>query len=281
MLESGSGKGERKAVEINHSNPDFDIAGGCGSYYLYKGQVGGNDEMNQEVLLDIRHLQKGYKNFPVLKDVTFQCRKGRILGLIGKNGAGKTTLMKSVLGLNTNYQGTILFDGKKLNPSDGNMKARMGSLVDVVFYEDMTAWQNMKVAVMLTDSVPLSEQKSRIEELLSFVGLTEAKNKCVRNFSFGMKQRLALAQSLLTRPEILILDEPFVGLDPIGIEEVKDLLRSLCRENQTAIIFSSHQLTEVCDLADDIAVLNDGVIKYADTYMNLKKSGASLIELMR
>lgn len=237
--------------------------------------------MNQEVLLDIRHLQKGYKNFPVLKDVTFQCREGRILGLIGKNGAGKTTLMKSILGLNVNYHGTILFDGKELCPSDGKVKKKMGSLVDVVFYEDMTAWQNMKVAMMLTSSAPSSEQKRRIDELLSFVGLTQAKNKCVRNFSFGMKQRLALAQSLITRPKILILDEPFVGLDPIGIEEVKELLRSLCRENQTAIIFSSHQLTEVGDLADDIVVLNDGEIKYSGTYEKLKKSGKSLIELMR
>mgnify|MGYP000050111949 CR=1 FL=1 len=237
--------------------------------------------MNQEVLLDIRHLQKSYKNCPVLKDVTFQCKKGRILGLIGKNGAGKTTLMKCILGLNTNYQGTIRFHGKEWNPYDGMSKSRIGSLVDVVFYEDMTAWQNMKAAMMLTSSISLLQGNTRIEELLVFVGLEQSKNKCVKNFSFGMKQRLALAQALITKPDILILDEPFVGLDPIGIEEVKNLLRSLCNENKTAIIFSSHQLTEVLDLADDIAVLNGGAITYSDTRDNMEKSGESLMELMR
>lgn len=96
-----------------------------------------------------------------------------------------------------------------------------------------------------------------------------------------MKQRLALALALSTEPVLLILDEPFVGLDPIGIEDVKELLRRLCKDNKTSIIFSSHQLNEVSDLADDIIVLNDGTIKYSDTYENTKNQGTSLLELMR
>lgn len=237
--------------------------------------------MNENIILDVRHLQKGYKKCPVLKDVSFQIERGHILGLIGKNGAGKTTLMKSILGLNTNYQGEIIFHGQKLTPSDETMKAEIGSLVDVSFYDDMTAYQNLKVVMMLTKAVPVAEQDKRIHELLSFVGLESSSKKSVRSFSFGMKQRLALAQAIITKPVLLILDEPFVGLDPIGIEDVKDLLRKLCRENETSIIFSSHQLTEVCDLADDIVILNDGVIVYSDTYENMKNSGKSFVEMMR
>ena len=95
---------------------------------------------------------------------------------------------------------------------------------------------------------------------------TSSADKNVRTFSFGMKQRLALAQSLLTNPDLLILDEPFVGLDPVGIEDTKHLLLTLCREQNTSIIFSSHQLNEVCDLADDIIILSEGCIKVSDTY---------------
>lgn len=237
--------------------------------------------MNKNIILDVRHLQKGYKKSPVLKDVSFQIKQGHILGLIGKNGAGKTTLMKSILGLNTNYQGEIIFHGKKLMPADETMKAEIGSLVDVSFYDDMTAYQNLKVIMMLTKAVPNDEQDKRIHELLSFVGLETSSKKSVRSFSFGMKQRLALAQAIVTKPVLLILDEPFVGLDPIGIEDVKELLRKLCQESKTSIIFSSHQLTEVCDLADDIVILNDGVISYSDTYENMKSSGLSFVELMR
>ncbi|EOS73475.1 hypothetical protein C817_05095 [Dorea sp. 5-2] len=102
--------------------------------------------MKENIILDVRHLQKRYKKYPVLKDVSFQIKQGHILGLIGKNGAGKTTLMKSVLGLNTNYQGEIIFHGKKLTPSDETMKAKIGSLVDVSFYDDMTAYQNEAAA---------------------------------------------------------------------------------------------------------------------------------------
>ncbi|MCI9025288.1 MAG: ABC transporter ATP-binding protein [Dorea sp.] len=237
--------------------------------------------MKENIILDVRHLQKRYKKYPVLKDVSFQIKQGHIFGLIGKNGAGKITLMKSVLGLNTNYQGEIIFHGKKLTPSDETMKAKIGSLVDVSFYDDMTAYQNLKVVMMLTKAVPIEDQDKRIHELLSFVGLESSGKKSVRSFSFGMKQRLALAQAIIIEPALLILDEPFVGLDPIGIEDVKNLLRKLCQKNKTSIIFSSHQLTEVCDLADDIVILNDGVISYSDTYDNMKNSGKSFVEMMR
>lgn len=121
----------------------------------------------------------------------------------------------------------------------------------------------------------------QIDEILEFVDLADAKKKRVKTFSFGMKQRLALAQALITKPELLILDEPFVGLDPIGIEETTSRLKQLCKKQNTSIIFSSHQLTEVEELADEIAVLSRGKITCMDTYKNIRQSGQSLIELMK
>ena len=106
--------------------------------------------MSENIILDVRHMQKEYKKFPVLKDVSFQINQGHILGLIGKNGAGKTTLMKSILGLNTNYKGEIIFHGAKMTASNETMKSEIGSIVDVNFYDDMTAYRNLKVAMMLT-----------------------------------------------------------------------------------------------------------------------------------
>ena len=236
--------------------------------------------MKEKEILRIEHLQKGYRNHPVLTDVSFSLKQGHILGLVGKNGAGKTTLMKSILGLNTGYAGQITFSGKPLLPGDNTLRERTGSLADVVFYEDMTARRNLKLLASLS-GLPHNIRTKRIDELLDFVGLTSSADKNVRTFSFGMKQRLALAQSLLTNPVLLILDEPFVGLDPVGIEDTKHLLLTLCREQNTSIIFSSHQLNEVCNLADDIIILSDGYIKVSDTYQNLENAGVSFIDLLR
>lgn len=237
--------------------------------------------MSEQIILEISHLKKAYGKDVVLEDVTFQIKEGHILGLIGKNGAGKTTLMKSILGLNVNYQGEILFQGKTLSGAGRHLKSKIGSLVDVTFYEDMTASENLRLAMMLTEGLKPSQYRSREKELLEFVGLTKAAKKSVKSFSFGMKQRLALAQALITNPVLLILDEPFVGLDPIGIEDTKEMLQNLCRTAGTSILFSSHQLGEVCDIADDIVVLNHGEITYSDTYQHLKNSGLSLVELMK
>lgn len=236
------------------------------------------------IILNVQHLEKGYKKFPVLKDVSFQLKRGHILGLVGKNGAGKTTLMKTILGLNTGWRGVIEFKEAPLNPENLNIMRRIGSLVDVMFYEDMTALQNLRLLARL-GGLSRTEcgcsPEERIRELLEFTGLSSSARKSVRSFSFGMKQRLALAQALLAKPDLLILDEPFVGLDPPGIEDTKELLLRLCREEETSIIFSSHQLTEVCDLADDIIILSDGRIKLSDTYENIRNSGVSFIELLR
>lgn len=236
---------------------------------------------NSNVILKVEHLKKSYGKFKVLEDVNFQIERGHILGLLGRNGAGKTTMLKTILGLNVNYGGKIFFMGEPLNSDNEITKNKIGSLVDVTFFEDLTAYENIKMTMMITRNFNHKNINSRIDELLQFVQLTGAKQKKVKSFSFGMKQRLALAQSLIYEPELLILDEPFVGLDPIGIDDTKKILKRLCSEKNTSIIFSSHQLTEVEDISDDIIVLNKGRINYSGTYDSIKNSGKDLIDLMR
>ncbi|WP_262347879.1 ABC transporter ATP-binding protein [Enterococcus avium] len=174
-------------------------------------------------ILEINNLRKSYGQNEILKGINLQLLPGKITGLLGRNGAGKTTLMKCILGLTANYQGEMTFNGQYLNTTDTQTKMKIGSLVDVQFYEDLNAYDNLMLSIRLIDSIPRKKRKQMIMESLEFVELSNASKKKVKNFSFGMKQRLALALSLITKPELLILDEPFVGLDPIGVEEVKEL----------------------------------------------------------
>ena len=232
-------------------------------------------------ILEINNLRKSYGQNEILKVINLQLLPGKITGFLGRNGAGKTTLMKCILGLTANYQGEMTFNGQYLNTTDTQTKMKIGSLVDVQFYEDLNAYDNLMLSIRLIDSIPRKKRKQMIMESLEFVELSNASKKKVKNFSFGMKQRLALALSLITKPELLILDEPFVGLDPIGVEEVKELLQKLCREHGTAILFSSHQMQEVCDLTDNILVLSNGVISYSDQNTHVENQQAQLIEQMK
>ena len=170
-------------------------------------------------ILEINNLRKSYGQNEILKGINLQLLPGKITGLLGRNGAGKTTLMKCILGLTANYQGEMTFNGQYLNTTDTQTKMKIGSLVDVQFYEDLNAYDNLMLSIRLIDSIPRKKRKQMIMESLEFVELSNASKKKVKNFSFGMKQRLALALSLITKPELLILDEPFVGLVPIGFEE--------------------------------------------------------------
>lgn len=235
----------------------------------------------KDIILEVKHLKKGYKETEVLKDISFEMKKGSIMGLLGRNGAGKTTLLKCILGLNVGYEGEIVFKNKEMNHEDEGVKKKIGSLVDVTFFGDLTAYDNLKLSMIITKDYSMKNIKNKIEELLALVDLSKDKNKKVKNFSFGMKQRLALAQVFIAEPELLILDEPFVGLDPAGICDMKDFLKKIIKEKKTSIIFSSHQLDEVEDLAEDIIVLKDGYINYDDSYENIKNNNISLLDLIR
>lgn len=220
-------------------------------------------------ILEVKNLQKTYGKYVALKNINFEIGSGRIVGLLGKNGAGKTTLIKTLIGLFTEFEGEIIYQGKVIDHADPEVMNTIGALVDVTFHEDMSAYDNLKLLMMITPGKNSANYKKEIGELLEFVGLTENARDKVKSFSFGMKQRLALAQAMISDTKLLILDEPFVGLDPLGIEIVKEKLLTLCREKGVSVIFSSHQLAEVAELSDDIIVISHGEIGYSGSYTEL------------
>lgn len=233
--------------------------------------------MDRKKILDVCNLTKNYGNFVALKNVSFSVEEGVIVGLLGKNGAGKTTLMKTILGLLCNYDGQIKFEGKPINHKEIKTMRKISSLVDVKFYEDMTAYENLNYLLMADQKLKKIDRKQRIVELLEMVGLENNINDKVKSFSFGMKQRLALAQTFLHDAKLIILDEPFVGLDPVGIEFMKNMLRDMRKERNVTIIFSSHQLEEVSDLADEIIAIFDGTVKYTGTLEELQNANRKYI----
>lgn len=225
--------------------------------------------MENRYILEISQVNKSFGKFAALKNVSFNVTKGRIVGLLGKNGAGKTTLIKTILGLLKKYDGEIRYDGQLIDTNNPVIMSTIGSLVDTSFHEDLTAYDNLKLLMMASPVKVFDDYHTAIYKLLELVDLHKnAKNK-VKSFSFGMKQRLALAQALMVNPKLLILDEPFVGLDPLGIEIVKNKLTALCREQNVSIIFSSHQLTEVAEISDDIVILSGGEVGYSGNYSQL------------
>jgi len=240
-------------------------------WHSQKNNSFGGVNMLQKTILEVKNLHKSFGRQEVLNDVNFSVECGKIVGLLGKNGAGKTTLMKIIIGLLKNYQGEIYYDGSLINHQDVLEMNTIGSLVDTTFYEDLSAHDNMKIAMMATPGKNTKGINQEIEELLHFVGLIDNIKDKVKTFSFGMKQRLALAQALTVDPKLLILDEPFVGLDPLGIALVKDKLKSLCEEKNVSIIFSSHQLADVAELSEALIVIKDGKIEYSGTYDTLKE----------
>lgn len=233
--------------------------------------------MAKQTILNISNLSKNYGSFAALKNITCSIEKGTIVGLLGKNGAGKTTLMKTILGLLCQYDGEIWFEGKLINHGNPEVMRNISSLVDVRFYEDMTAYENLNYLLMADPALKRDTRKKKIMDLLNMVGLEKNSHNKVKSFSFGMKQRLALTQVFLRDTALIILDEPFVGLDPVGIESMKNMLKKMQKEKNVTIIFSSHQLDEVGDLADEIIAIANGVIRYCGTLDALQNANKKYI----
>ena len=205
-------------------------------------------------MITIRNLSKEFKGQSVLKNITMEIPKNCVYGLLGANGAGKSTLLKTITGLLNPTSGEIYFEGHKWTRAD---LADIGALIETPpIYENLTAWENMKVRALL-----LGIPDEKIQKVLKNVDLTDTGKKKAGAFSLGMKQRLGIALALLGNPKLLILDEPTNGLDPIGIEELRELIRSFPEQGIT-VILSSHILSEVQMCADYIGIISDGVLGY-------------------
>ena len=195
--------------------------------------------------ITVKQLSKSYKDKTILDNITFTIETGTVCGLLGVNGAGKSTLMKILFGLVQKSSGEIRFDRSYKN------KFLLGALIEApAIYHNLSAFDNLKTKALLYD-IP----DSKIFETLEIIGLSNTGKKKAGKFSLGMKQRLGIGMAILTDPQFLILDEPTNGLDPDGINELLDLIRSLKAKGMT-ILVSSHQLLEISKVADHILILD-------------------------
>jgi ABC-type multidrug transport system ATPase subunit len=208
-------------------------------------------------LLDVSNLELHYGSQRIVHDVSFHLYPGRVLALIGPNGAGKSSIIRILAGLVKPDRGAFALKGDQLS-SIGNIHRQAGFFIESPdFYKNLDAGQNL----MLLKKIRKADQS--VTELLRTVGLEYAAKKLVRKFSRGMKQRLGIAQALLGDPEILILDEPFNGLDPEVKQFLMALIRKLATENNKAILVSSHLLSDLETLADDFVLLSEGEVHVA------------------
>lgn len=227
-----------------------------------------------EFVVETQELTKIYGEQLCVDSVSLHVRKGTIYGLLGRNGAGKTTVMKMILGLTAPTKGEIRVFGTSLEGHKEEILPRIGALIETPgFYPNLTATENLKIMARVRKI-----DKKKIKEVLDLVGLPYNDKKLYKAFSMGMKQRLGIANTLIHNPEILILDEPINGLDPIGIQEIRNFLLKLSREGKT-IILSSHILSEIELIADDIGIINDGKLLVECTYEELKKKARTCILL--
>ena len=207
-----------------------------------------------EMMLQTTELCKSFKKQKAVNHVSLNIERGKVYGLLGPNGAGKSTTLKMITGVLKPTKGEIYFNGK---PWGREVLSEIGALIEnPPIYENLSARENLKVRSLLLDV-----DEKRIDEVLQMVSLTNTGKKKTGRFSLGMKQRLGIAMALLGQPKLLILDEPANGLDPIGIEELRKLIRSFPAQGIT-VVLSSHILSEVQLLADNIGIISDGILGY-------------------
>jgi len=211
-----------------------------------------------ESIITLSNVSKSFELQQVVKDLSLNIPEGSLYGFLGPNGAGKTTTMRVLIGLIAADKGEIFFKGKNIKDWNKSLFNHVGCFIDSPsYYPNLTAYENLAYIQKITNK-PLSE----VNRVLKITGIYNAKDKKVKNFSMGMKQRLGLAFAMLNDPDILILDEPTNGLDPEGIHEIRNFLIKLCKDEGKTIFVSSHNLAEIEMMADYIALINQGELIY-------------------
>ena len=221
-----------------------------------------------DCIITTEQLTKKYKNFTSVNNVSLHIRKGSIYGFLGPNGAGKSTTMKMLLGLTKPTSGSFTIDGKHFPADRLAILKEIGSFIESPsFYSNLTGRENLDIIRRI-----LKLPKSTVDEALELVGLTEFGDRLAKKYSLGMKQRLGLAGALLGRSPILILDEPTNGLDPSGIHEIRNLVKSLPTLYDCTVLISSHMLSEIELMANDIGILNHGRLLFEGSLDELRRN---------
>lgn len=230
----------------------------------------------KDVILKTYNITKKYGNQIAVNNVNMTIKKGEIYGFIGQNGAGKTTLIRLITGLIHKTNGDIELLGASSENELNKARTMVGSLIETPsFYNNMTARENLEVSRRIRN-IPGNKC---VDEVLELVGLKNIEKKKVKNFSLGMKQRLGIANAIMGNPRLLILDEPINGLDPMGIVEIRELLKKINKEKYMTILISSHILSELSELATTYGIISSGKLIEEITSQELKEKCRKYIDL--
>lgn len=229
-----------------------------------------------QYILTTNNLTKKVKGKELVSEVNMHISKGQIYGFLGPNGAGKTTTMKMLTNLWKPTSGEIILFGQKLMPDSYGVLKRMGSIIEFpTFYENLNAKENLKLHCEYMGYY----SPNCVEQALDMLRLSDASDKKIKEFSLGMKQRLGIARAVLTKPELLILDEPTNGLDPAGMKQIRDLLTMLCQEYGITILISSHLLSEIESIAYTVGVIHHGKMLKEISMKEISDMGLEYIEI--
>ncbi len=226
-------------------------------------------------IISTKNLSKKYKRNMSVDGVNLKINKGEIFGFLGPNGAGKTTTIRMLLGLIKPTKGEIELFGQDFTKNRTKILQRIGSLVESPsYYGNLTGFENLEAVRRLRG---LSEK--RVTEVLKVVRLNKVANRLVKEYSLGMKQRLGIAAALLSEPELLILDEPTNGLDPAGIQEIRELIKELPHQNGMTVLVSSHLLSEIDQMATQVGIITEGKMIFQDSIEVLRKKRQPLLKI--
>lgn len=229
-----------------------------------------------ESILKTYNLTKQFKNFTAVNNLNMVIKKGDIYGFLGENGAGKTTTIRMIMGLVKSTSGEVELFSQKTSKDNRALLQRIGSMIEYPgFYPNLTAKENLEIHRRMMGV----QEKNSIEESLKIVGIEDVKNKKVKEYSLGMKQRLGIARALLHHPEFLILDEPTNGLDPMGIKEIRELIIELCHKQGITFLISSHMLSEIQQMATKIGIIHKGALLEEISYEELQKRNRHYINI--
>ncbi|MBK1813752.1 ABC transporter ATP-binding protein [Clostridium sp. YIM B02505] len=229
-----------------------------------------------EYIVETKGLSKKFNDIEAVKNINLKVPKGCIYGFLGPNGAGKSTTIRMLLGLIKMTQGDVEILGKSISKERVEILKEVGALVETPsYYGNLSAYDNLDIVRRI-----LGLEKKSIDTALDIVGLSDNKNKYVKNFSLGMKQRLGIAKAIIGNPRLLILDEPTNGLDPLGIIEIREMIRSLPDKIGVTVLVSSHILSEIEQIATHVGIVNKGVLCFQGTIDELMALGKNDVKVV-